>query len=71
MVLSYWGGIRRYVRLLELSLESINVEVAGYSKSSKSLSVTRSYPGLTGQDLSYIPKTIEDNGSTLTLNSAN
>lgn len=60
-----------FIGVLELSLESINVEIAGYSKSSKSLSVTRSYPGLTDQDLSYIPKSIEDNGSTLTLNSVN
>ena len=52
---------------LTLSLESVQVEVAGYASYTKNLSATRSYPNLAGQDIQYIPKTIEDNGKTLTL----
>ena len=52
---------------LTLRLETVQVEVSGYGSSTKEISVTRSYPNLAGQDTSYIPKTIQDNGRTLTL----
>ena len=52
---------------LSLDLSTIRVEVAGYGSSSKEVSATRSYPNLAGQDTQYIPKTIEEDGRTLTL----
>lgn len=54
---------------LALRLETVQVEVAGYGKSTKTVTATRTYPNLAGQDTEYIPKTIEDNGRTLTLQS--
>ena len=38
-----------------------------YGSSTKEVSATRSYPNLAGQDTQYIPKTIEEDGRTLTL----
>ena len=55
--------------VLNLQLDTVQVEVAGYGSSTKESSDTRSYPNLAGQDTQYIPKTIEDNGRTLTLQS--
>lgn len=52
---------------LTLRLDTVRVEVAGYGSSTKEISAVRSYPNLAGQDTQYIPKTIEDNGKTLTL----
>ena len=52
---------------LTLQLDTVRVEVAGYGSSTKEISATRSYPNLAGQDTQYIPKTIEENGKTLTL----
>lgn len=52
---------------LTLQLDTVQVEAAGYGSSTKEVSATRSYPNLAGQDTQYIPKTIEDNGRTLTL----
>lgn len=54
---------------LTLQLDTVQVEVAGYVSSTKEVQATRSYPNLAGQDTQYIPKTIEDNGRTLTLQS--
>ena len=45
----------------------VQVEVAGYGSSTREVSATRSYPNLASQDTANIPKTIEDNGRTLTL----
>jgi len=56
---------------LTLKLDTVRVEVAGYGSSTKELTATRTYPNLDGQDTSYIPKTIEDNGKTLTLQTIN
>ena len=53
--------------VLSLKLDTVRVEVAGYGSSSKKVTATRTYPNLDGQDTSYIPKTVEDNGRTLTL----
>ncbi len=52
---------------LSLQLDTVQVEVSGYGSSTRAVSATRSYPDLAGQDTSYIPKTIQDNGRTLTL----
>ncbi len=52
---------------LTLKLDTVQVEPSGYGSSTKKLSVKRSYPNLAEQDTQYIPKSIEDNGRTLTL----
>ena len=57
--------------VLTLKLDTVNVEVAGYGSSTKNLTATRTYPGLADQDTQYIPKTIEDNGHSLTLQTVN
>jgi len=56
-----------FVGTLKAQLDTVRVEVAGYGSSTKDISATRSYPNLLSQDTQYIPKTIEDNGKTLTL----
>ena len=53
--------------ILNLKLDTVRVEVAGYGSATKELTATRTYPNLDGQDTTYIPKTIEDDGRTLTL----
>jgi len=45
----------------------IKVEAAGYKTSSRTVTATRSYPNLSDADTSLIPRTIQDNGRTLTL----
>ena len=55
------------VGTLTLRLDTVRVEVAGYGSATKEVSAQRSYPNLAGQDTQYIPKTIEDDGRTLTL----
>lgn len=57
--------------ILTLKLDTVRVEVAGYGSSTKELTATRTYPNLDGQDTACIPKTIEDNGKTLTLQTIN
>ena len=52
---------------LTLLLDTVQVEAAGYGSSTREVSATRSYPDLAGQDTQYIPKTVEENGRTLTL----
>ncbi len=52
---------------LSLQLATVKVEVAGYGSTSKTVSTTRSYPNLSGQDTQYVPKSIEENGRTMTL----
>ena len=52
---------------LSLKLDTVQVDVAGYGSSTRAVSATRSYPNLAGQDTSYIPKSITDNGRTLEL----
>ena len=56
-----------YTGILTLDTASIKVEAAGYGKSTKNVSATRTYPNLSDADTSFIPKTIEDSGRTLTL----
>ena len=57
--------------ILNLKLDTVNVEVSGYGSSTRQVSVTRTYPNLSGQDTSYIPKEITDNGRTLELATIN
>ena len=57
--------------VLALKLDTVNVEVAGYGSSTETLNATRTYPGLSSQDTQYIPKSIQDNGSSLTLQTVN
>ena len=54
---------------LSLQLETVQVEAAGYASTTKNVTATRSYPNLSGQDTQYVPKTIEEDGRTLTLES--
>ena len=52
---------------LTLQLDTVQVETAGYGKSTRTVTTTRKYPNLGSQDTSYIPKTVEENGRTMTL----
>ena len=56
-----------YTGVLQLDIFSIKVEPAGTRSSSFAVSATREYPHLSSNDTSLIPKTITDNGRTLTL----
>lgn len=56
-----------YTGTLTLDTESVKVETAGYGSSSRTVTATRSYPNLSDADTSLVPKTVEDNGRTLTL----
>lgn len=57
--------------VLSLELDTVKVEVAGYGSSTKDLTATRTYPGLADQDTQYIPKSIIDDGHSLTLQAVN
>ena len=52
---------------LTLRLDTVQVEPSGYGSSTKEISTKRSYPNLAEQDTQYLPKTITENGKTLTL----
>ena len=52
---------------LTLQLDTVQVETAGYGSSTKTVTTTRRYPNLGSQDTSYIPKTVDENGRTMTL----
>ena len=52
---------------LSLQLDTVQVEAAGYGSSTREVSATRSYPNLDSQDTASIPKSIEEDGRTLTL----
>ena len=52
---------------LTLKLDTVQVETAGYGTSTKTVTTTRRYPNLGSQDTSYIPKTVEESGRTMTL----
>ena len=52
---------------LTLRLDTVQVETAGSGKSTRTVTTTRRYPNLGSQDTSYIPKTVEENGRTMTL----
>lgn len=52
---------------LALQLNTVQVETAGYGSSTRTVTAKRSYPNLDSQDAQYIPKTVEENGRTMTL----
>ena len=52
---------------LSLQLDTVQVEAAGCGSSTREVSATRSYPNLASQDTANIPKSIEEDGRTLTL----
>ena len=56
-----------YTGTLRLDHTSVQVAADGYKTSTKTLSATRTYPDLSDADVSLIPKSITDNGKTLTL----
>ncbi|MDE6260681.1 MAG: hypothetical protein K2M42_07470 [Oscillospiraceae bacterium] len=56
-----------YTGTLTPDYPGITVEAAGYKTSSRTVTATRSYPNLSDADTSLIPRTIQDNGRTLTL----
>ena len=56
-----------YMGTLTLQLDTVQVEVSGYGSSTREVSATRSYPNLASQDTANIPKSVQDNGRTLTL----
>ena len=56
-----------YTGVLTLDTTSIQVEAAGYSTSTRTVTAARTYPNLSDADVSLIPKSIEDGGRTLEL----
>ena len=56
-----------YTGTLQLDHTTVKVTVDGYATKTQALSASRSYPNLSEADVSLIPKSIEDNGKTLTL----
>ena len=52
---------------LTLRLDTVQVEPSGYGSSTREITTKRSYPNLAEQDTQYLPKTITENGKTLTL----
>ena len=52
---------------LTLRLDTVQVEPSGYGTATKEITSKRSYPNLAEQDTQYLPKTITENGKTLTL----
>lgn len=58
-----------YTGILALQLDTVQVDVSGYGSSTRQVSATRSYPNLANQDTANIPKTIQEDGRTLTLQS--
>lgn len=56
-----------YTGTLQLDPASIQTDASGYRSTSRTVTAKRTYPSLSDADVSMIPKTIEDNGRTLTL----
>ena len=56
-----------YAGILNLDAKSIKVETAGTKKSNYTISSVREYPNLSSNDTALVPKTITDNGKTMTL----
>lgn len=53
--------------VLLLRSSTIKSEASGYGSSSKTVSISRSYPNLSDADTQYIPKTVDEGGVTYTL----
>jgi hypothetical protein len=58
-----------YAGTLSLDLATVTMESAGTKTSGYTVSATREYPQLSTNDTSLIPKTVTENGKTLTLQS--
>ena len=56
-----------YVGVLELDISSIKTKQAGTKKNNYTVTATREYPHLSSNDASLVPRTVSDNGRTLTL----
>jgi hypothetical protein len=56
-----------YTGVLQLDISSIVVESAGVKATTYTITAMREYPYLSRNDTSLIPKTVEDQGRTLTL----
>ena len=56
-----------YNGILKPDYTTITAEAAGYKTSSWTVSASRTYPNLSDADIALLPKSIEDNGRTLTL----
>lgn len=56
-----------YTGTLMLDTASIKVEAAGYNTSTRTVTAARTYPNLSDADVSFVPKSITDNGRTLEL----
>ena len=56
-----------YTGMLTLDPGSIQVNTAGYKNYSRTVSASRTYPNLSDADTALIPKTITENGCSLTL----
>ena len=56
-----------YEGILSLDHTTIQVEAAGYSTSNRTVTAERTYPNLSDADVSLVPKTVNENGRTLTL----
>lgn len=52
---------------LTLDPKSITVEAAGYKNSTRTVTASRTYPGLSDADASLIPKSVQEGGRTLEL----
>ena len=59
-----------YEGTLLLDHTSVKITVKGYKTNSKNITATRTYANLPDADLDLIPKSITENGNTLTLNDA-
>lgn len=60
-----------YAGILNLDIQSISVGTAGTKNSTFTVSAVREYPHLSSNDTSLVPKTITDNGRTMTLSGVN
>ena len=56
-----------YEGVLSLDHTTIQVEAAGYGISSRTVTAERTYPNLSDADVSLVPKSVNENGRTLTL----
>lgn len=56
-----------YEGVLSLDHTTITVEAAGYGTSSRTVTAERTYPNLSDADVALVPKTVNENGRTLTL----
>ena len=56
-----------YEGILSLDHTTIQVEAAGYGTSSCTVTAERTYPNLSDADVSLVPKSVNENGRTLTL----